>query len=338
MVRSPSPPRRRRRAFTLIELLVVVAIIAVLIGLLLPAVQKVREAAARAQSSNNLKQIGLALHNANNTYGNLPPLFGTYPGVDWNAVYASGGSSGWGPILFLLLPFVEQDNLYKVTSYPYGKGSYWNWEGSPSQNPYPPKLAMKLYNNPSDPSTTDNGLDPHGYGLAGYAANAQVFANVGNASNPYTLVDYGMGHTLASDRNPVASIPRTFGDGTSNTILFAEKYAQCNLPMPPGTDWNGTYWDWGWIDQPWYLGNNFFACDYFGTYPGAIGPGSRFQVMPTPWKGSACTPYLTQAPRPGGLLALLGDASVRLLGSGMSGTTWWAACTPGQGDLLGNDW
>jgi prepilin-type N-terminal cleavage/methylation domain-containing protein len=335
LVRRPRKPL----GFTLIELLVVIAIITVLIGLLLPAVQKVKEAAARTQSMNNLRQIGLALHNANNTYGNLPPLFGTYPAIDWT----TAGGAGWGPILFLLLPFVEQDNLYKATPYPWSYGGvtltpYFNWEGPPSGKPYPPMMAMKLYNNPSDPSTSDTGLDPHGYGLAGYAANAQVFGNVGNATNPYTLVGYGSGSSLKSDMNPVASIPRTFGDGTSNTILFAEKYAQCNLPMPPGTDWNGTYWDWGWINPPWYLGNNFFACDYFGTYPGAIGPGSRFQVMPTPWKGSACTPYLTQAPRPGGLLALLGDASVRLLGSDMSGNTWWAACTPANGDMLGSDW
>jgi prepilin-type N-terminal cleavage/methylation domain-containing protein len=321
------------RGFTLIELLVVIAIIAVLIGLLLPAIQKVKEAAARTQSMNSLKQIGLALHNANGTYGNLPPLFGSYPAVDWT----KGSGVGWGPILFLILPFVEQDNLFKSASKAYTTGPYFDWNALGGDQI--PKTAMKLYNNPSDPSTTDTGLDANGYALTGYAANAQVFGNVGNATNPFTLVDFGLGHSLSSDGNPVASIPRTFSDGTSNTILFAEKYAQCNPPLGPGTNYNGSYWDWGWCTQSqWYLGSNFFACDYFGTYPGAIGAGSRFQVMPTPWKGSACTPYLAQAPRPGGCLGLLGDASVRLLGSDMSGTTWWAACTPANGDMLGSDW
>src|SRR3712207_5407422 len=160
-------PRRgqERPGFTLIELLVVIAIIAILIGLLLPAVQKIREAAARMQSSNNLKQIGLALHNFQSTNDCMPPMFGTVP--------QGGASLGGGSVFYHLLPYLEQDNLYRLGP-----------DGSRSH-------PLKVLRAPLDRSYTSSGTfdlppaenppwaDPHNrvWGLSSYSANWQVFGD-----------------------------------------------------------------------------------------------------------------------------------------------------------------
>src|SRR5712692_4579557 len=103
-MKEPKLTHPVRFGFTLIELLVVIAIIGVLVGLLLPAVQKVREAANRMKCTNNLKQMALALHNSNDAMGRMPPMAGTYGG----AYYA--------PLLFHLLPYIEQDNTWKMAA------------------------------------------------------------------------------------------------------------------------------------------------------------------------------------------------------------------------------
>jgi type II secretory pathway pseudopilin PulG len=182
---------KRRPAFTLFQLLVVLAILALLIGLALPAIQKVREAAARMQSANNLKQIVLATHNCHDTYGKFPPLAGAFP-----------NATGHGTIFYYFLPFIEQDRLYNDGKGENNEFSVWN-NGVHS-------TVVKVYLCPGD---TSGGKDPRYEGwlaLSSYAANFQVFGD--RQSN------------TMQGSSRIASIT----DGLSNTIFFAERYQMCD--------------------------------------------------------------------------------------------------------------
>src|SRR5581483_6431192 len=160
-------------AFTLIELLVVIAIIAVLIGLLLPAVQKVREAAARMKCSNNLKQIGLAAHNYHDANGNLPPMS--------NWVWNKPGSNRSTGIFYLLLPYLEQQNLVTLSKTQHNQGYYFPGTGWTDYCVAIGQNIMPTYLCPSD-GTNDTHLDQGSidnygpqYATGSYSANVKIF-------------------------------------------------------------------------------------------------------------------------------------------------------------------
>jgi prepilin-type N-terminal cleavage/methylation domain-containing protein len=309
MARSLS---RSRQGFTLIELLVVIGIIGVLIGLLVPAVQKVREAAAGVQCGSNLRQLGIAIHHFHDTHNRLPPGLGWFPGPG----ASPGGAYGTG--YFHLLPFLEQENLHKSAegTLPDGTRFYFALHNKVYTR------GLKLLVCPADPSVGPNGevADNQGntWGACCYAGNVQVFGKVGTDGN---LLDPQGNGTITS----------SFSDGTSNTILFAEKYARCtNRAFPEGGSlW--AYWVTGRTAQPLHAG---FAVDW-ASY--SIGPGSKFQHRPNPFLGN-CNPILTSTAHTGGIRVGMADGSVRIISPSVSNDTWWAACTPARGDLLGNDW
>ncbi|MEO2092176.1 MAG: DUF1559 domain-containing protein [Gemmataceae bacterium] len=347
---------RVRSGFTLIELLVVIAIIAILIGLLLPAVQKVREAASRMQCSNNLKQIGLAWHNYESAYQYYPegPFDGDprLPGMVYNeppGAYESGTTccnaaspNGWSQ-WFKILPFIEQENVYRLARFdlpPIHSGRPANYNGEDDVA----RALIKTYYCPTRRA-------PTGYGGAllgrcDYAGSAgfyqgEIHENFGDIPPPplgmsprrneRTPENFGdtpgrKGYVCWSAQGAKRRIADVT-DGTSNSIIAAEKALPVGRHGADGGDnerWNNAGWD---------------ECVIRYHFP------PKHDSDPTNWKfndggvgsnttgGTAWRRYFGSA-HTGGLNAVFGDGSVRFVRFNVDPIAWMRACVIDDGQVL----
>jgi type II secretory pathway pseudopilin PulG len=319
----------------LIELLVVIAIIAILIALLLPAVQKVREAANRIQCTNNQKQMMLAIHSYHDSYRMLPAGQSAWANWGW------GGPIQYGNYIaslqFTILPFIEQTNLFNVvisqqSSNPWGvyipqfaqfyNGSTWTYVGA---------TPLKVYQCPTDNTYyqgnyTNNSSGQWGTAGTSYAYNWQVFG----AANPNGGASYAMTPPFTG----LGNIP----DGASNTIGLGEVYAtvQNNYgaawcsPGPIYGYWyltpafaNGSSWP-GWGS----CGGNCGTNNSYWDSPPQVGA-----TQPNAYKNS------TQAIHFGLMVTALMDGSVRNINANaLTSQTYYNAITPNSGVPLGSDW
>jgi len=332
---------RDRRAFTLIELLVVIAIIAVLVGLLLPAVQKVREAASRMKCANNLKQIGLALHNYHDPFGKFPPGY-----IDGNAIASSTPDNdvgpGWGWASFLL-PYIEQGNVYNQINFSQGVGIGSNVAVS--------QFPLVIFQCPSDglqqafpvydsTFTTPIATVAHGnyVGCNGWVecfnnAGGGYQGGVGNDGLPGIAGPGGDGLFYRNSKNRIASVT----DGLSNTIFVGERSSN----QSPST-WTGAVtggrcpaWMANQPPTPYSLppGPPYDNADFDEALILSHGNATHLPSADFP----IYDPDTFYSLHPGGANFVFGDGSVHFLAKNIDGSTYQALCTIAGGEVLG-DW
>ena len=321
--------RSKHSAFTLVELLVVIAIIGILIAMLLPAVQAAREAARRMQCSSNLKQIGVATHMSDDTFRMLPPLscqqYNMEPDESINTPYR--GVQG-ATIFYWLLPYLEMKAEFEKGK---SEGSVLGKQGTEYRYTGPATQVVVAYLCPSD-STHDSGRPKdntgnavvNGWAVACYAANYLVF---GNPSVPMTTPNAQNLRVQGT-----SSMDRSFPDGTSNTIFYTERYAQCSYTYAGLKD----------IPLLWGDANSYFRPSFCvnqanqTTYLEGYQPCLLFQDTPDP--KTECESRRAQSCHPGGINACFGDGSVHFIAADVTQDVWVYACDPQDGIAYVKEW
>jgi prepilin-type N-terminal cleavage/methylation domain-containing protein/prepilin-type processing-associated H-X9-DG protein len=344
--------RRNRIGFTLIELLVVIAIIAILIGLLLPAVQKVREAANRMKCSNNLKQLGLAAHNFESSLGTLPPSQHT-------AVILGNTRTSEGSLQALLLPYLEQDNKFNQFRFNYNVNSDAAIDASipalVGANSNARSQDVSFYLCPSDASPKSY----FGAGRLNYFGSLGATPNFRDATNRAGVFAI----PYPSNGNTMRGIPLSgVSDGTSNTAIFAES-------MRSTTDWNagsgirdhvtiirgGSGFDVadaraipqcadgsGWSTSFKYVGQQYYRALIFTTMYTHTLPPNWNAVVQTNQRYNCGDPanlnvihLAASSYHTGGVNVALGDGSVRFVANSVDFTVWQGVGTRAGGEVPG---
>ena len=332
---SPKTSVTRSRGFTLIELLVVIAIIAILIALLLPAVQQAREAARRTQCKNNLKQLGLALHNYHDTHSTLPPGCLQVPNAAGTAPDRTRGGWGWN---VFVLPFLDQAPLYNLLN-PNGDNFPTSFAGHPVQT----VLSMMICPSDASPGVNNYGgftdVNGEGAGKSNYPAVSGPLNTHTGVWGHVRLAQQG-GPTVAGMFNYNSRTRfRDVTDGMSNSFAAAER-AWDGSPLKDDlrSDANGTTYpefdddySLGWVG-PIPRKGSLWAGRY-GHLPVASGPnagtntGEKYTTFVRTMDNDGFVPNGFKAPSAssmhvGGAQYLLGDGSVRFIGENIDRTTF----------------